>query len=39
MPEQRHDKVVIGTNLENEGNFSIASHPFSKRCPMNVCRK
>jgi hypothetical protein len=26
-------------NLENEANFSVASHPFLKRCPINVCRE
>ena len=38
-PGQRHDKRVIGTDLENEANFSIAPHPFLKRCPINVCRE
>jgi hypothetical protein len=34
--EQRHDQLVIGTDLENEANFSAAPHPFLQRCPIKL---
>jgi len=39
IPEQHRDNRVVGTDLENEANFSIAPHPFLNRCPLNVCRE